>query len=131
MANLKSYKDKSSNLEQLPETALIPLAGVRQSVAVGTLLDMTRPVVENVSGADVTLSVTGNREYICGELSSLTLQSVEDSPQVSVIRFTSGVVPTTLTLPETLPVAGWRIPQADMPYAIFILGYTATIVSYE
>lgn len=88
-------------------------------------------VVEELSGAVVELIVAGNHEYVCGELSSLTVTSVENSAAVSVVRFRSGATPTELTLPATLPVTGWRIPQPDTTYDLYFRGGAATIVGYE
>lgn len=88
-------------------------------------------VVEELSGPVVELSVAGNHEYVCGEVSSLTVTSVENSAAVSVVRFRSGATPTELTLPATLPVTGWRIPQPDTTYDLYFRGGAATIVGYE
>lgn len=88
-------------------------------------------VVEDLSGPVVELSVAGNHEYVCGEVSSLTVTSVENSAAVSVVRFRSGATPTELTLPATLPVTGWRIPQPDTTYDLYFRGGAATIVWYE
>lgn len=38
------------------------------------------PVVVNVEGADVTINVEGNHKYICGELTSLKIGTVENRP---------------------------------------------------
>lgn len=88
-------------------------------------------VQETIGGSAVTLDVVGNHEYLCGELASLKLNTVETSPLLSIIRFTSGAAATELILPGTLKVEGWRIPQANRPYAVFIHQGTATIVYYE
>lgn len=55
------------------------------------------PVVVNVEGADVTINVEGNHKYICGELTSLKIGTVEKSARTSAIFFTSGNVATELT----------------------------------
>ena len=41
------------------------------------------PVVVNVEGADVTINVEGNHKYICGELTSLKIGTVEKSARRS------------------------------------------------
>lgn len=88
-------------------------------------------VVEAVSGEDVELSVAGNRIYECGELVSLSIVSVADSAEVSVVRFRSGAVPTELTLPADVPIVGWRIPQPGRTYDLYFRQGAATIVWYE
>lgn len=89
------------------------------------------PLVEQVAGSDVELAVVGNTEYVCGELASLTIMSVEDSAGVSVVRFRSGAAPTQLTLPADVPVAGWRVPQPKRTYDLYFRSGAATIVWYE
>lgn len=86
---------------------------------------------EIISDIDATIDVKGNHTYLCGTLTSLTLQSVEDSPRESVIRFKSGSTPTTLTLPATLEVVGWTVPQANYSYEISIANNRAIIAYFE
>ena len=75
--------------------------------------------------------MAGGREYVCGELSSLVIASVADSAEVSVVRFRSGAAATELTMPASVPVVGWRIPQSGRTYDIYFRSGTATIVWYE
>lgn len=85
-------------------------------------------VREQVSGTEVALDVVGNREYICGEVKSLALRTVEDSPNLSIIRFTSGATATSFSCPDSLPITGWKIPQVNRSYSIFVWFGAATIV---
>ncbi len=87
--------------------------------------------VERLSGPAVEIAVRGSREYVCGELVSLTILSVEPSAAVSVVRFRSGAAAAELTLPASVPVAGWRIPQPETTYDIYFREGAATIVGYE
>lgn len=86
------------------------------------------PVIEEIEGAAVTIDVQPNHIYKCGELTSLTIQSVVDSAQIAEVIFTSGVAATELALPDTLSgVTGWQIPQPNKTYKIFFQSNTATI----
>lgn len=86
------------------------------------------PAIEEIEGAAVTIDVQPNHIYKCGELTSLTIQSVVDSAQIAEVIFTSGVAATELALPDTLSgVTGWQIPQPNKTYKIFFQSNTATI----
>lgn len=86
------------------------------------------PVIEEIEGAAVTIDVQPNHIYKCGELTSLTIQSVADSAQIAEVIFTSGAAATKLALPDTLSgVTGWQIPQSNKTYKIFFQSNTATI----
>lgn len=86
------------------------------------------PVIEEIEGAAVTIDVQPNHIYKCGELTSLTIQSVVDSAQIAEVIFTSGAAATELALPDTLSgVTGWQIPQPNKTYKIFFQSNTATI----
>lgn len=86
------------------------------------------PVIEEIEGSTATIDVQPNHIYKCGELTSLKIQSVVDSPQVAEVIFQSGATATELSLPDTLSdVTGWQIPQANKTYKIFFQSNTATI----
>lgn len=86
------------------------------------------PVIKEIEGAAVTIDVQPNHIYKCGELTSLTIQSVADSAQIAEVIFTSGAAATELALPDTLSgVTGWQIPQPNKTYKIFFQSNTATI----
>ena len=79
------------------------------------------PVVVNVEGADVTINVEGNHKYICGELTSLNIASVENSTKLSIVRFTSGATKTQFSYPENFNITGWTKPEENKSYTICIL----------
>lgn len=88
-------------------------------------------LVQNVSGATSSLDVTGGSIYLCGELTSLTLTSIADSTDLSIIRFTSGTTPTQFSYPEGTSITGWSIPQASTNYSLFIWKGAITMVYDE
>lgn len=88
-------------------------------------------IVENVEEAEVTLDVKGGRKYMCGELTSLTLNSIEKSTDTTVIYFTSGATPTQFVYPENTPVSGWDQPEANKTYMICVFNGNLSIEPYE
>ena len=88
-------------------------------------------IVENVEGAEVTLDVKGGRKYMCGELTSLTINSIEKSTDTTVIYFTSGATPTQFVYPEDTPVSGWDQPEANKIYTICVFNGNLSIEPYE
>lgn len=88
-------------------------------------------IVENVEGAEVTLDVKGGRKYMCGELTSLTINSIEKSTDTTVIYFTSGATPTQFVYPEGTPIMGWDQPEANKTYLICVFNGNLSIEPYE
>lgn len=88
-------------------------------------------IVENVEGAEVTLDVKGGRKYMCGELTSLTINSIEKSTDTTVIYFTSGATPTQFVYPEDTPISGWDQPEANKTYTICVFNGNLSIEPYE
>ena len=78
-------------------------------------------IVQQVEGADVSLDVVGGTMYVCGELTSLTIASVENSTKPSIIRFTSGATATQFSYPENFNITGWTQPEENKSYTICIL----------
>lgn len=78
-------------------------------------------IVQQVEGADVSLDVVGGTMYVCGELTSLTIASVENSTKPSIIRFTSGATATQFSYPENFNITGWSKPEENKSYTICIL----------
>ena len=78
-------------------------------------------IVENLEGAEVTIDVKGGTMYVCGELTSLTIASVENSTKPSIIRFTSGATATQFSYPENFNITGWTKPEENKSYTICIL----------
>lgn len=88
-------------------------------------------IVENFEEAEVTLDVKGGRKYMCGELTSLTLNSIEKSTDTTVIYFTSGATPTQFVYPEDTPISGWGQPEANKIYTICVFNGNLSIEPYE
>ena len=78
-------------------------------------------IVQQVEGADVSLDVVGGTMYVCGELTSLTIASVENSTKPSIIRFTSGATATQFSYPENFNITGWTKPEENKSYTICVL----------
>lgn len=78
-------------------------------------------IVQQVEGADVSLDVVGGTMYVCGELTSLTIASVENSTKPSILRFTSGATATQFSYPENFNITGWTKPEENKSYTICIL----------
>lgn len=78
-------------------------------------------IVENLEGAEVTIDVKGGTMYVCGELTSLNIASVENSTKPSIIRFTSGATATQFSYPENFNITGWTKPEENKSYTICIL----------
>ena len=78
-------------------------------------------IVQQVEGADVSLDVKGGTMYVCGELTSLNIASVENSTKPSIIRFTSGATATQFSYPENFSITGWTKPEENKSYTICIL----------
>lgn len=78
-------------------------------------------IVQQVEGADVSLDVVGGTMYVCGELTSLTIASVDNSTKPSIIRFTSGATATQFSYPENFNITGWTKPEENKSYTICIL----------
>lgn len=78
-------------------------------------------IVENLEGAEVTIDVKGGTMYVCGELTSLKIASVENSTKPSIIRFTSGATATQFSYPENFSITGWAKPEENKSYTICIL----------
>ena len=91
-----------------------------------------KPVVVNVEGADVTINVEGNHKYICGELTSLKIGTVEKSARTSAIFFTSGATATELTWSDDLvDIIGYKTPAPNKAYEINIKEGDAIIIYAE
>lgn len=78
-------------------------------------------IVQQIEGSAVSLDVKGGTMYVCGELTSLTIASVENSTKPSIIRFTSGATATQFSYPENFNITGWTKPEENRNYTICIL----------
>lgn len=63
------------------------------------------PIVENISGTDVTINCEPNVRYVCGEVSSISI-TPPSSGSTDVI-FKSGSTATALTLPANVKMPQW------------------------
>lgn len=88
-------------------------------------------IVENVEGTEVTLDVKGGRKYMCGELISLTINSIEKSIDTTIIYFTSGATKTQFIYPENTPISGWDEPEENKTYTICVFNGNLSIEPYE
>ena len=88
------------------------------------------PTVVNVEGAEVTLDVKASHKYLCGELTSLTISSAENSTREATIWFRSGAVATQLTMPQALSdkVIGYAVPAPNTDYEINLANGIPVIV---
>lgn len=87
-------------------------------------------IVQQVEGADISLDVVGGTMYVCGELTSLTIASVENSTKPSIIRFTSGTTATQFSFPDDFNITGWTKPEENNGYTICIL-FNAGNMTYD
>lgn len=78
-------------------------------------------IVQQVEGADVSLDVVGGTMYVCGELTSLTIASVDNSTKPSIIRFTSGATATQFSYQDDFNITGWTKPEENRNYTICVL----------
>ena len=78
-------------------------------------------IVQQVEGSAVSLDVKGGTMYVCGELTSLTIASVENSTKPSIIRFTSGATAAQFSSPDDFNITGWTKPEENKSYTICIL----------
>lgn len=78
-------------------------------------------IVQQVEGSAVSLDVKGGTMYVCGELTSLTIASVDNSTKPSIIRFTSGATATQFSFPDDFNITGWSKPEENRNYTICIL----------
>lgn len=78
-------------------------------------------IVQQVEGSAVSLDVVGGTMYVCGELTSLNIASVDNSTKPSIIRFTSGATATQFSYPENFNITGWTKPEANRNYTICVL----------
>lgn len=78
-------------------------------------------IVQQVEGSAVSLDVKGGTMYVCGELTSLTIASVENSTKPSIIRFTSGATAAQFSFPDDFNITGWTKPEENRNYTICVL----------
>ena len=78
-------------------------------------------IEQQVEGSAVSLDIKGGTMYVCGELTSLTIASVENSTKPSIIRFSSGATATQFSSPDDFNITGWTKPEENRNYTICVL----------
>ena len=87
--------------------------------------------IQNITGSAPTLSIVGGVTYVCGELTTLTVNSIEDSTDESWVYFTSGSTPTVVTWPTGANIAGDTTIVPNVSYEVCIRKSRIIIVPYE
>lgn len=87
--------------------------------------------IQNITGSAPTLSIVGGVTYVCGELTTLTVNSIEDSTDESWVYFTSGSTPTVVTWPTGANIAGDTTIVPNVSYEVCIRKSRIIIVHYE
>ena len=87
------------------------------------------PESVEVEGATAEIEVAENTIYRCGTMTSLTIESVPDTGESTII-FLSGATPTTLTLPEGLVMPDGFEVEANKRYEVNILDKYAVAASW-
>lgn len=81
-------------------------------------------VGDGTGTGDITIaSLASNTDYSYGELSSLTITAVVDSPLASSVTFTSGSTPTTINLPSSCKWVGGEKPTACEASRVYMLTF--------
>lgn len=86
-----------------------------------TNIDAARgQTIQNIAETAVTMDVVGGTTYVCGELESLTVNSIEDSTDEAWIYFTSGATATVVTWPVGTKFEGFSeiLPNAEYEICI-------------
>ena len=101
---------------------MLSIDGSKNPEAVKAALDAAAAALEAAAAAaPVVVNVEGNHKYICGELTSLKIGTVEKSARTSAIFFTSGNVATELTWSDDLvDIIGYKTPAPNRAYEINI-----------
>lgn len=107
------------------------LTGAQQKQARANIGAARGQYIKNITGSAPTLSIVGGVTYVCGELTALTVNSIEDSTDESWIYFTSGSTPTVVTWPTGANIAGDTIIVPNVSYEVCIRKSRIIIVHYE
>lgn len=114
---------KAAGVDLANETVTVGTYPATAKAAIQTMLGIEAdiPLIEEVSGTTPSITGMPNVRYICGTCSLLTI-----TPPASgsiVVRFTSGSIPTVLTVPNTVKFPVWfdyTSLEADTTYEIII-----------
>ena len=91
----------------------------------------TSPTVQEVDEAEVTLAVAANTIYTCTTpVTSMTISSVANSTDLSIIKFNTGDTDPQFSYPEGTKTTGYKALVANASYSIFVFAGELTIVRY-
>lgn len=107
------------------------LTGAQQEQARANIGAARGQYIQNITGSAPTLSIVGGVTYVCGELTTLTVNSIEDSTDESWVYFTSGSTPTVVTWPTGANIAGDTTIVPNVSYEVCIRKSRIIIVHYE
>lgn len=85
--------------------------------------------VETISGTTATIAASANTIYKCGELTSLTISSVPETGEFTVI-FTSGSTATVFDEPSGMTVPDGFTVEANKRYEINVSDGYAVVASW-
>lgn len=120
-----------SSIEVVQVPGSSTTAVMSQAAVTRELATLSSPTIVTVDGPTPTIAVEGYRIYNCGVLSSLTFSSIESSPKLSVVYFTTSSNGTTIDWGSLIPVAGWQDLSANRQYAIEFLNGRAVIYYFN
>lgn len=86
--------------------------------------------VETISGTTATIAAAANTIYKCGELTALTISSIPESGEFTVM-FTSGSTATVLTKPSGMILPDDFSVEANRRYEISVSDGYAVVASWE
>lgn len=85
--------------------------------------------IVTVTGANPVINGVSNTMYICGEVSTITINPPADGSIIDVI-FTSGSTVAVLTLPQTVQMPYWFEVEANKTYEINIFQNLGAVMSW-
>lgn len=89
------------------------------------------PTVQEVEEAAVTLAVKENTIYTCTTpVTSMTISSVANSTELSIIKFNTGDTAPQFSYPEGTKTTGYKVLVANASYSIFVFAGELTVVRY-
>ena len=85
--------------------------------------------IVTVTGANPVINGVSNTMYICGEVSTITINPPADGGIIDVV-FTSGSTVAVLTLPQTVQMPYWFEVEANKTYEINIFKNLGAVMSW-
>lgn len=107
-------------------------AGTKVLVDNGSYIETSvPPTVQEVEEAAVALAVQANTIYTCTTpVTSMTISSVANSTDLSIIKFNTGDTAPQFSYPEGTKTTGYKVLVANASYSIFVFAGELTIVRY-